>query len=214
MGRMFSPDGKLFAIVDRAADFAILSLLWLVCCIPIVTIGAATTALYTLALRMQRREDYALFRDFFRAFRQNFKQAAALTGILLAALLLLAADARLLTLGMVPGGRAGLCLICALAALVVMTGSYVFALLAFFDDPVLAHLRNAVLMSLRYFPRTVLVLLTSFGPAAAAAAVYQNTHLPAYLVLVFGAALSARINSFFLYPVFQKHLPADPEVPA
>lgn len=211
MGRFFSPDGKLFAILDQVTDFAILSLLWLVCCIPVITIGASTTALYTIALRMQRKEEYSLCRDFFRAFRRNFKQGTALTGIFLAVFLLLAVDYRLMESELIPGGRAGMYLFCALIMLAAMTGSYVFALLAFFDDSVPAILRNAFFMSLRYFPRTVLVLLTSFGPTAAAVACYQSTHLPLYLCLIFGAALSARANAFFLYPVFQKHLPAGTE---
>lgn len=81
MGRFFRPDGKLFAILDHVADFAILSLLWLICCFPLVTIGASTSALYTITLRMQRKEEYALCRDFFRAFCKNFWQGMALTGV-------------------------------------------------------------------------------------------------------------------------------------
>ena len=211
MARFFSPDGKLFAILDRVTDFAVLSLLWLVCCIPVVTIGASTSALYTIALSMQRKEEYALCRDFFLAFCRNFLQGTALTGIFLAVFLLLAVDYRVMELELVPGSRAGMYLFCALTMLAGMTGSYVFALLAFFDDPVLVVLRNAFLMSLRYFPRTVLVLLISFGPMVAAVACYRSAHLPLYLCLIFGAALSARANAFFLYPVFQKHLPTGTE---
>lgn len=126
-------------------------------------------------------------------------------------LLLLAVDYRVLELELVPGSRVGMYFFCVLTMLVGMTGSYIFVLLAFFDDSVIAILRNAFLMSLRYFPRTLLVLLTSFGPITSAVACYQSTHLPLYLCLVFGAAFSARVNTFFLYPVFQKHLPEGTE---
>lgn len=207
MGNLFRPDGKAFAVLDRITDYAVLSLLWLVCCVPLVTIGAATSALYTITLRWQQQQDVSLFRDFFRAFRCNFKPGLVLSVLLLVAVLVLGTDGYLLAVGAVPGGRPVLFLLCALAMLVLMAASYVFALLAFFDDPVRALVRNAVLMSLRYFPRTVLLLLTSFGPLAAALACYQTTHLLLYLCVVFAPAVCARANAFILYPVFQKHLP-------
>src|SRR5699024_12157957 len=50
-----------------------LNLLWLICSIPIFTIGASTSALYSVTLKIARNEDVIIHRQFFKAFRENFR---------------------------------------------------------------------------------------------------------------------------------------------
>ena len=74
MGNLFDMDSPLMNALNKAADCIWLSLLWLLCSLPIITIGASTTALYRLVFNM--REDKAVnAKTFFKAFGQNFVQA-------------------------------------------------------------------------------------------------------------------------------------------
>ena len=85
-------DKPLFAVLTKLTYSAYLNILWLVCSLPIVTIGASTTALFYVTLKMAEDRDDGLTRMFFKAFRENFKPATKLWLILLAVGSFLAAD--------------------------------------------------------------------------------------------------------------------------
>ncbi len=82
MGKWFGLDSKFYKYGTLLADLIILTILWLICSIPVITIGASTTALYYVTTRqLSNREGY-VSRDFFRSFKQNFLEATAMTLIL------------------------------------------------------------------------------------------------------------------------------------
>ena len=84
MDRIFSPDNLFFRALARGVDIVGLSLLWLLLCIPVVTIGPATAALYHAIARVFRfHEDEGAFGLFFRSLRTNLKQGMLATLILL-----------------------------------------------------------------------------------------------------------------------------------
>ncbi|MCI6435817.1 MAG: YesL family protein, partial [Clostridiales bacterium] len=70
MGAFFSPDSKFMQAMARIADLVILNLLFLVSCIPLVTIGAASAALYTVCFRFGTDREQGVCRSYFRAFRE------------------------------------------------------------------------------------------------------------------------------------------------
>ena len=69
--------------MGRVADLIILNLIFIVCCIPIVTIGPALTALYYMTLKMARNEETYIIRGFFKSFKENFRQAIVIWLIIL-----------------------------------------------------------------------------------------------------------------------------------
>ena len=81
--KFFSYESKFSQLLLKLCYACYLNLLWFVCSIPIVTIGASTTALYYAALKVVRDEDSHVGAAFFRSFRQNFRQATVLWLILL-----------------------------------------------------------------------------------------------------------------------------------
>ena len=66
MDRIFNMDNKFFTFMGRVADLIILNLLFLLCCIPIVTIGPAITAMYYVTMKMVRNEEAYIARSFFK----------------------------------------------------------------------------------------------------------------------------------------------------
>lgn len=67
----------------RICDLLLLNILWIICSIPVITIGASTTALYSVTLKMVVSEEGYIVRDFRKAFVENFKQSTVIWGILL-----------------------------------------------------------------------------------------------------------------------------------
>ena len=77
MGRIFSLDSPLFSFLNKVADLILLNILTMICCLPIITIGASMTALHYVVLKMVRDEESYIVRSYFKSFRQNFKQATS-----------------------------------------------------------------------------------------------------------------------------------------
>ena len=71
-------DNVVTRALTKICDMICLNVIWLICCIPIVTIGASTTALYSVLLKMVKNEEGYIFRSFFKAFKENFRQSTVI----------------------------------------------------------------------------------------------------------------------------------------
>ena len=78
MRSFFNLDNPLMQFLSTLTDIVILNVISLICCIPVVTIGASLTALHYVTIRMARKEEGYIIRDFFKSFRQNFIQSTVI----------------------------------------------------------------------------------------------------------------------------------------
>ena len=78
MSKLFRMDSPLMRFLTKIADLMVLNILFCVTSIPLITIGASWTALYSVTLKMVRDEEGSVSRSYFRSFRQNFRQATLL----------------------------------------------------------------------------------------------------------------------------------------
>ncbi len=195
--------------MSRVADLIILNLLFLLCCIPIVTIGPAITAMYYVTMKMVRNEESYIARSFFKSFKENFKQGIAIWMMALVLILLEFMDffiMKQLSGGIYTVVKYGLLVIALLMAMILQ---YVFPLLAKFYNTVKNTIRNALLMSLRHLPYTILMLLINIAPIIA---MLLNTMIFSYGILAYfllGFSTLAFANSFFLVKIFDKYIPQD-----
>ncbi len=73
--KLFDVESPMMRFLGDAFDFFIIFLMTLILCIPIVTAGAALTAASYVSMKIMRKEAPAIFPSYFRAFKENFKQA-------------------------------------------------------------------------------------------------------------------------------------------
>ena len=92
MDKLFNMDNKFFSFMGRAADLFMLNVVFVICCLPVVTIGASLTALHYVTLKMARNEESYIIRSFFKSFKQNFKQATGMWMLFLVAFFILSVD--------------------------------------------------------------------------------------------------------------------------
>lgn len=204
MDRLFSIENPFWQLVNRLLHIILLNLLWFVCSIPIVTMGAATTAVYSVTLKMARNQEGYTTRSFFKAFRENFRQSTVIWLILLVMGTVIAADLMVYMRSSCVA-LPGMILMTAFfsaAVLFVFEATYVFALLARFDNTVKRTMGNALIMSIRHLPSSIMmtaagVLLTALGVLV----------FPP--ILLGGLALWAWINSFFLVKIFDRYQQPD-----
>ena len=72
---MFSPDGNLYKTMSTLFDILMIGILWFLCCLPLITVGAGTTAAYYTMSKVVRFKTGYLFKEFWRSFKTNFKQS-------------------------------------------------------------------------------------------------------------------------------------------
>ena len=75
MQTLFEIDGTFYKLMSKFSQIMILNLLWILCSLPVITIGASTTALYYVSLKVAKNEEGNIVRQFFSSFRNNFCQA-------------------------------------------------------------------------------------------------------------------------------------------
>ena len=201
--RLFSYDSKFSQIMLKLCCGCYLNLLWLVCSLPVFTAGAATAALYDVTLRLAREEDPPLTTRFFKAFRENFRQATTLWLILLALGILLGADGYILnhlyksTAGMSSViCTLGLALIIVAAIAYVIVLLYVFPLVASVKNTNFAMLKNSLLIGIHYLFCTILVFAIHFAMFFAVVAIFTP-------LIVFGEGLCALLSSYLLGKVIR-----------
>ena len=201
--KLFSYDSKFSQIMLKLCYGCYLNLLWMVCSLPVFTAGAATAALYDVTLRLAREEEPPLTARFFKAFRENFRQATILWLILLGIGVLLGADGYILyhlyksTTGMVSViCTLGLALIIVAAIAYVIVLLYVFPLVASVKNTNWAMLKNALLIGIHYLFCTILVFAIHFAMFFAVVAIYTP-------LIIFGEGLCALLSSYLLGKVIR-----------
>lgn len=188
MKNLFDPENKLMQAITRLTDLLILSILWTVCSIPLITIGPATSALYYVTLKMTDDSESSILTSFFRSFRQNLRQGIILTMISALIALLLYWD-RALLMALLPS-HLGLVqiLFWVLSGIFVMGESILFPLLSRYENSVLRTLQNAYLLTFAYLPRALAVGLLNLIPPAVflfAPSVFYRS-LPVWFILAPG----------------------------
>jgi uncharacterized membrane protein YesL len=200
MKSFFSLDSPFFRALTVVSDLAVFNMLWLLCCLPVFTAGAATAALYDVLFRMVRSEGGATVKAFFSAFRSNFKKATLLWLIMLAAGLAVLAEYDLLS----SAGLSPVFLALPMLGLLLwlFVNTYLFPLTARFENSVGGTFRNALLLSVANFPRTLVVATLQASPFILAFAAFEVFYRISILWLLLGGAGMAYVNTLMLNTVF------------
>lgn len=213
MERFFNMDNKFFSAMSRVADLIILNILCLVCCLPIVTIGPSLTALFYVTLKMVRNEESYIAKGFFQSFRQNLKQGIIINLILLAIAGVLYVDFRFVSASDAVYSRIMFVFLMVALIFYLMVFLYVYPLLAKFINTVKNTFTNALLMSIRHLPFTLLmagvtalpVLVFFFSPSA------EMQGLVLLIGIMMGVSTIAYVNSFFFVRIFDHYIPGETE---
>ncbi len=158
MNKVFNPESPLMSGLSRALDLMILNILWVVCSLPIITFGAATTAVYYVTFRLNEGKDEHIIRSFFKSFASNFRQSTIIWLILLAVGVVIAGDIRLAFFTDLMGSLRYVMMAFSVLLAVVWLAvlSWVFVLQSRFENPVKQTLKNACLLAILNIPTTVL----------------------------------------------------------
>lgn len=201
LDRIFDFDNVVFRAIDKIGKIFLLNFFWLICSLPVFTMGAATTALIYSSMKLQENEGY-WYQNFFSSFKENFKQSTGIFFLYLAAGLILALN---FLLGGQAGDTFGLMIQCAAGILAIpyfLSLLYVYGVQAKFVNPVKATIRYSFFMAMRNmkftFQMAILVVLF----------VWVNTTnmLANFLSLIYGFGLMGFFFAAYYRKTFEKYL--------
>ncbi len=186
--------------LGKMADMMWLNILTLICCIPIITAGASLTALHYMALKIVRNEECYITRGFFKSFKENFKQATIIWLLMLVVIILLVGDFLIMKYSGLEFSKVLQIIIVAVGVLFTFTAMFVFPVLAKFDNTTWRTIKNAFLMSIMQFPKTILMVILFAIPPVVFVLFPQV--IP--IVIMFGFSLPAWLSAKLYNKFFQK----------
>lgn len=199
-------DNPLFRFVNRIADMIVLNVLFLLSCIPIVTIGPALTALYYVSINTWSRDDGYIFHMYKKSFKENFKQSILMWLILLVVGIVLSVDVWYWVSQWKLTGETGykplIVISVIMLALYVFVFTYIWPLQAKFSNTIMGTIKNAFAMAITHVPATLGIWLIF---AAVAFAVYM-VNIARVCVVVIGFSLIAYIQALIFRHVFKPYL--------
>ena len=198
---LLNPENPLMVTMSQISDCILLSLMWLLGCFPVFTVGASGAALYDSVRQCFRGCERNPVSRFLASFRRDFK-ASLIPGILYLAALWIGGKAMVSLWNGAVAGMYGWplfagCGFLAVTALGIL--SVLFPLLSRFDNPLGALLKNTVLLALGNMPRTVaLGVLNALCAWLCVRFIFPLFFLP---------ALACLISTYLLEPMFRPYLP-------
>lgn len=206
MKEMFQQDNMFNAVMAKIFDLILLNILWLVCCIPIITIGASTTALYYMTMKMVRNQESGVVKGFFKSFRQNFRQSVPMTMLLLVFAGVLIADFHILSGSKSQGASIfyGVCVTLLLIGGAIF--SYAFPLLAKFENTVGKMMTNAAKIAVTHLPQTAVLVAINFAPFLWFLISPETFSMVFWIWFFAGTGISAFVNSMLLVKIFDEFI--------
>lgn len=206
----FNEDNFLYIILSRIWDIVLVNILFIVCSIPIVTIGPAFTAMHHVTLRIVKGNNPGTFKTFFRAFKQNFKQSFIVWLISLVCIVVLLSNIQFLQT-ITPTSFASFLYYASYIMLIfiIIMNLYIHPVIAAFEGALKTQIRNSVIF---IFSKLSYAFIMFFVWAFPLSLAYIDTGLQplyAFCWAFFGFATAAYINSTFLYKLFKPYLPED-----
>ena len=198
--KFFDLDSPLMQVLNKVADLLWLNILTLICCIPIVTVGASLTAMNYMALKIVRNEECYITKGFFKSFKQNFKQATAIWLLFLLAVLVLAGDFYIVKNSGIELNIVIKVVIGIVALILTFTWMFVFPVLAKFDNTVIRTIKNAFVMSILQFPKTLLMIVIYALPIVIGILVPQAFPI----CFLFGLSAPAYVSALLYNKFFKK----------
>ena len=202
---IFSPDNPVWRFFILIGRLWWLNILWLICSLPVFTIGASTTALIYSCMKLRKDEGYPT-ENFFKSFKQNFRQGTALWLLYLLVGVMLGAGLIFWNRVNIPGAKLAWAVVIAIGVIYFFSIIYVFAIQSKFVNTVKDTIRYSVLMAFTNLKETLFMALIVIG------VVLMNlfsVFLINFITLNIGLAMVVYLIALHYEEVFKRYIPAE-----
>lgn len=200
----FNMDSRLWRFFDYVGDLAILNLLFIVTSIPIVTIGAAVTAMDSVFFKRKEKRTDDVKKEYIRDFKANFKNSTIIWLIFLVFVFTCGLNFVYIS-NTDPANRGFLMvLLGAILGVMFMTVLYSFALLARFDNDWLTTVIKAFVIGVMSLPYTIVIFLILTASVVASIQSYASIIAAAAIWALLGFALAGNLCCMMFYRAFRR----------
>lgn len=162
--KFFDYDSPLMSALTKVANLMILNLLTILCCIPVITAGAALTALHYMCLKMVRNEESYIVKGYFKAFKESFKQATKVWLVLLLIIFVLFGDFIIINHSGIQFPYWFHVVFYAVGIIALFEIMMVFPIMGKFENTTLRTMKNALIISVVKFPITLIMIAMNAVP--------------------------------------------------
>lgn len=203
-------DTPVFTVFSRIGDMMILSLLWLLCCLPVVTIGASTAALQYTCLKFARGDSVKTVKTFFEGFRLHFLRATAAMLFVAVALAFLCGEYIAIAGKLIPAPDWCYVIFSIPSFVLLMMLSYVFPLIAFYKGSLWQTIFNAFRLTVRSIFTSITITALAWSPVIWILEDFNSFMMFCMVWTFLGFGAVGYINAHLTYRVFKKHMgPSD-----
>lgn len=205
MDQLFSTDGMIYRFLNKTGNIILATVLWMVGCIPVVTIGTSTAALYYTMVKSVRKDVGYVHSEFWRGYKLNFKKGVASTVLLLALGSVLGAEMWLVLENGVEVGRIWYTLSGLLILLTVLIVLYLFPVMSRFDMKLGRLCMLSFVMSIRFWYITLALL------AGLVIVVFAQFYLLPIPMILLTPGLWCFASSFMVEKAMKAYMPKPEE---
>ncbi len=194
--KLFDINSKPMALLSTIFDLIFLNILFVISCIPVVTIGAAVSALYKVTMEIVTSSGGGITASYFKGLKENIKKSTVMWMLTAVLLVISVLDIRL-WLVQTAGELRTICITLSviIVAVILMCCLWAFPIASKFNNTVKGNLKNSLLFSLRYFPQTILLTAGTIGWYFL---LLWFQELWVFIPLI-AFSLSAYLKSFYIY---------------
>ena len=201
MRKFFNLDSPFMIFLSDLTDVVILNVVCLLCCIPIITIGPSITAMHYVTLKMVKEEEGYILKNFFKSFKENFRQSLIAWLIFVFVTLVFIIDFRILQNMGISRYKILAISIAAIYFFVCITMMYVFPLLSRFTNSLGQTMKNGLFMSILHIFKTIFMMIIYLIPFFL---LFVHVGMIPVFLLV-GLAGPAYLNSFVWKSIFKRY---------
>lgn len=201
MRGMFDLESNFMQLLSSIADLVIVNVLFIICSIPLFTMGAAFSAMHYVLLKMVNQEDSHIIRTFFEAFRQNFKRATPPWLVFFVISAVIAADVEFMIRGEVTIPQISLIVFGVLYALMFMVMIYALPMISRYENSTKQILKNSLFIGMLNLPKSIGMVLMYVAPIV----LWYFSGKTIIFLLLLGFSGPAYCNSRVLKELYEKY---------
>lgn len=205
MNNIFSYDSKFFEKLGEVSNIIILNFIFIISCLPVVTIGVSITSLYYVAMKMVKKQEIYILKEYIKVFKENFKISTIVWFIMIMIGGILVVDVYLVTLvsNKLISNIVKL-VFTMISILYIFTITYVFPIISKFDNSIKNTIINSILISIQNLPYTIIIIILNLSPLLLISLFSSQWGNIIFFYTVIGFGIIIYINSILFEKIFNK----------
>ena len=205
MNEFFNKDSFAMRFLTQLGNLILVNIIFIITCIPIVTIGASLSALYRVTFAIHCKEEVTVLRTYFDTFRSSFKHSTIISVPTTAALLFFLYEIYLLFFVLDPKYALFQIPVWIMILIILSIWIYSFPMIGLYEQPLKQTIKNSLILAVTNLPVTISTIIVKGGILFLCLAIPKVGVIIGSFYILFGFSLSAFITAFFLKRIFEKY---------